>query len=163
MSKCVSAYVSVNVCVDWSLLPSLAKSLFPAKSKVGGGCISKSLHYKERWGGGGRMRMEEAFLQQDRKELKHITTQTETLTYRYPHVWHLEKPQCVSTNLFPQENCSTSSSTSPVEPQLLEQTHTLHCILPEESAESSHQSKTTWSHKLWRVTLSLFSMLQKTV
>lgn len=52
---CVSVYVSLNVCVyvHWSLFSTLAKTLFPAKSKVGGGCISTSLHYRERWGGVG--------------------------------------------------------------------------------------------------------------
>lgn len=50
--------VSVRMCARWSLF-SLQPRLLPAKSKVGGGCISTSLHYRERWGGergGGRWR-----------------------------------------------------------------------------------------------------------
>lgn len=79
--------------------------------------------------------MEEAFLQQDRKEVKYIlNTDTHIHAPAVSDTWrnHSVFPQISP----PQENCSTSSSTSPVEPHpLLQQTHTLHCMLLEESAE----------------------------
>lgn len=97
LRMCLRACVHAH----WSLFSTLAKALFPAKSKVGGGCISTSLHYRERWGGGGGGGgWRRHFSQQDRKELKRMNTQAYIHTHTCT-VWHLEKPQCVSTNLFP--------------------------------------------------------------
>lgn len=136
MCVCVCVHVSVCECVHWSLFSTVAKSLFPAKSKVGGGCISTSLHYRERWGGGGGWR-------------RHICNKTgrnwKTLTHKHTHTGNTHTPalsdtwrnNTVSTNLFPQENRSTSSSASPVEPHpLLQQTHILRCLPLEELEES---------------------------
>lgn len=72
LSECVREYTDLS-----SLLQP---RLFPAKSKVGGGCISTSLHNRERRGGGGGRGAGEGwrshFLQRDRKELGCINTET---------------------------------------------------------------------------------------
>lgn len=99
-----SVYVCLLLCVHWSLFSALAKSLFPAKSKVGGGCISASLHNRERWGGGGGGGSGGGIFA-TRQEGSEMYSHTRVFTHT---VWHLVKPQCVSTNLFPQENRSTS-------------------------------------------------------
>lgn len=51
VSVCLYACIFVCACVCTDFY-SPAKSLFPARSKVGGGYISTSLHYRERGGGG---------------------------------------------------------------------------------------------------------------
>ena len=98
---CYCAHVSVCECVHRSLFSSIAKNLFPAKSKVGGGCISTSLHYGERWGGGGGGGWRRHICYKtgrNWKTLTHTHTYTHTCT-----VWHLEKPQCFHKSFLPKK------------------------------------------------------------
>lgn len=118
VSVCVYVYLRVYAWTLISLLCSSQDCFLPSLKWVVGAFQHLSpLQRKMRRRSGRRME-ESFFLQQDRKELKRINTQTYTYAQTYT-VWHLRKPRCVSTNLLPQGNRSTSSSTSPVEPHVL--------------------------------------------
>ena len=103
---CYCAHVSVCECVHRSLFSSIAKNLFPAKSKVGGGCISTSLHYRERWGGGGGGGWRRHICYKtgrNWKTLTHTHTHTHTHTPALSDTW---RNHSVSTNLFSPRNVS---------------------------------------------------------
>ena len=112
---CVCKGVHVFVCALISLF--LQPRLLPAKSKVGGGRISTSLHDRERWGGGGRGG---GVIFCNKAGWKRSL-----LTDRHPH-----KPAASDTwgsrVFLPPGNRSTSLSATLPEPhQLSQQKHTL--------------------------------------
>lgn len=152
---CVVMHASLSLCacvsVHWSPVSTLAKRLFPANSKEGGGCISTSLHYTERWGGvggGGGLR-------------RHLCNKTgsncNVLPHRHTHThtrtctgWHLEKPQCVSMNPFHFFKHITSGTSSVIATD----THITACCQRSQQTLNS-KVKLPRCHKLWLLTLFL--------
>lgn len=115
-------FVCGSVCTLWYLCSAVANSLLPAKSKV---LAFQHLSIAEKV----EEEVEEASLSNERKNLKYITTVMHVYAHKHTKLHQLtpgETP-CISSNLFSQENSSTSSSTSQVELHLLLCTHCTEC------------------------------------
>ena len=142
---CVCVCVRVRVCVyaQWSLFSAPAKTLFPAKSKVGGGCISTSLHYRERWGGGGGGGV--GFFCDKTGRNRNVLTHIE-----YTHL-HCLTPggnhSVFPWICYPKRTVPLFQAHRRWNLIRYYNRHTRVALMQLEESESQHRSKTTWSHK----------------
>lgn len=138
-------HVCVYVCALWCVFSTPANTLFPAKSKVGGGCISISLHYRERGGERGGVAEEDrggifAIRQERTETYLHLGIQALTHTRLTPE----ETTACFHDSLPPREpfyffKHISSGTLSDITTDI----HTLHSRLLKESAPKENVLQVT--------------------